>query len=135
MPLFARLGPLRRLAKRVLTRFRPFQPLQDYDTCDTPGWSLLRAMLKSWIAESRTPVLLIPLPHDLSLAGLSDPGKYQARFREIAKETRCHVYDPLPALLQLPLVERQALWSDAFGHLSVHGHAAIARCSFQFWNG
>ena len=126
MRLFARLGPLRRVAKRVLTRFRKFQPLPDYDTCDTPGWLLLRAILKSWIADSRTPVLLIPLPHDSSLAGLSDPAKYQARFREIAKETGCHLYDPLPALLQLSQVERQELWSDAYGHLSVQGHAAIA---------
>jgi len=127
MRLFAHLGPLRSVAKRVLTRFRKFQPLPDYDSCDTPGWSLLRAILKTWIAESRTPVLLVPLPHDSSLAGLSDPANYQARFREIADETSCYLYDPLPALLQLSLVERQALWSDSYGHLSVHGHAAIAR--------
>jgi hypothetical protein len=88
---------------------------------------LLRAILKSWIAESRAPVLVVPLPHDSSIAGLSDPAKYQARFREIAKETGCHLYDPLPALLKLPPIERQALWSDAYGHLSIHGHAAIAR--------
>jgi lysophospholipase L1-like esterase len=127
MRLFARLGPLRRMAKRLLTRFRKFQPLPDYDKCDTPGWLLLRAILKSWISESRTPVLIVPLPHDSSLARLSDPAKYQERFREIAEETGCQLYDPLPALLQLPTVERQALWSDAYGHLSVQGHAAIAR--------
>jgi hypothetical protein len=88
---------------------------------------LLREILREWIAASSTPVLLVPLPHDSSLVGLSDPRKYQARFLELAAETGCHLYDPLPELLKLKASERHALWSDAYGHLSVQGHAAIAR--------
>ena len=123
----AHVGPLRRVAKHTLTRFRKFQPLPDYDAPDTPGWLLMRAILKAWCAASRTPVLLVPLPHDSSLAGLSDPKPYQARFHELAAETGCHLFDPLPALLGLSPSERHALWSDAYGHFSGSGHEAIAR--------
>ncbi len=126
MRVLARMGPVRRVAKHVLTRVRRFQPLPDYDRPDTPGWSLMRAILTAWIGASRTPVLLVPLPHDSSLARLSDPGNCQARFRELAADTGCHLYDPLPALLQRTAPERAALWSDAYGHLSADGHAAIA---------
>lgn len=127
MRIFARLGPMRRVVKHVLTSFRKFQPLPDYDSPGSPGWSLLRAILKTWIASSRTPVLLVPLPHDSSLAGLSDPRKYQARFRELSAETGCRLFDPLPELLRLAPSERRTLWSDAYGHLSVRGHSAIAK--------
>jgi hypothetical protein len=83
--------------------------------------------LKAWIAESRAPVLLVTLPHDSSLAGVSDPRKYQTRFGELAGETGCRVYDPLPELLKMAPSERRELWSDAYGHLSAKGHEAIAR--------
>jgi len=126
MRALAPLGPLRRLAKQVVTRFRKFQPMPDYDTPDTAGWLLMRAILKDWIASSKKPVLLVPLPHDSSLTGLSDPSSYQARFRELSAETGCQLYDPLPGLLKLPAHERHALWSDVYGHLSVQGQASIA---------
>lgn len=126
MRILAHLGPMRLLAKRVLTRFRKFQPVPDYDRPDTSGWLLMRAILKEWITASRTPVLLVPLPHDSSLFGLSDPSKYQARFRELSVETGCNLYDPLPELLKLTANERHSLWSDAYGHLSAKGHESIA---------
>lgn len=126
MRILARLGPLRRLLKRGLVRLRPYQPLPDYERPDTPGWLLLRAILKAWIAASRTPVLIVLLPHESVLSGLSDPARCQERFRELSAETGCHLFDPLPALLALPASERSLLWSDAYGHLSAQGHAALA---------
>ena len=47
--------------------------------------------------------------------------------RELARDTGCHVFDPLPELMQLANDKREALWSANFGHLSVQGHEAIAR--------
>jgi len=120
------LRPLRRLAKHALTRFHQFQPMPAYDDPRSRGWSLMKSILTTWIASSRVPVLLVPLPHDSTLSSLSNPAAYQARFRELAVETRCSLYDPLPKLMSLPTAERQVLWSDAFGHLSTGGHAAVA---------
>ena len=123
----APFGPLRRVVKQVLTRVRRYQPMPDYDDADSAGWQLMRRILTTWIAESRTPVLLLTLPHDSGLAGLSDASAYQKRFRELAADTGCQIYDPLPDLLRLPASERRGLWSDAYGHFSVAGHATIAR--------
>ena len=127
MRALAPFGPLRHLAKQVLTRLRKFQPLPDYDTPSSPAWRLLREILKSWIKESKAPVLIVLLPLDSALSGLSDPAGYQTRFRELAAETGCHLFDPLPELLQLSTNERRSFWSESYGHLSPDGHAAIAR--------
>jgi hypothetical protein len=110
-----------------MTRIRRFQPLPDYDSPSNPGWLLLREIMRTWIESADSPVLLVLLPLDSALKGLSDPSQYQARFRELCEETGCRLYDPLPELLKLPLRDRQLLWSDAYGHLSDQGHAAVAR--------
>jgi lysophospholipase L1-like esterase len=119
-------GPARRAAKAVVQPFRRFQPLPEYDTPDSPSWLLLRALLTTWIRQSRTPVLVVTIPHHTAVSRASDPSNYQARFRELAGETGCHLYDPLRDLLELGADARRALWSSSFGHLSVDGHQAIA---------
>ena len=120
-------GPLRETLKSVVMSFHKFQPMPEYNTAETPGWLLLREILATWIRESPCPVLLMPLPHDSVLSEASDPRKYQARFTELARDTGCHVYDPLPELLRLPLAERSELWSAAYWHYSAHGHEVLAR--------
>ena len=118
-------GPLRKLAKATFSLFREFQPFPEYNSSRTPEWALLREILTTWIRESQTPVLLVTLPHETALLQHSDPRTYQARFRELADETGCHVYDPLPELLASSDEERSAL--SAYGHLSTQGHETIAR--------
>ncbi len=127
--LWRRLAPagVRSIVRSLIQRLRRFEPLPEYNSARTPEWLLLREILATWVRESAVPVLLVALPHDSGLRGESDPRNYQARFRELAKDTGCQVYDPLPELLELSDEERLELWSDAYGHLSVHGHAAIAR--------
>ena len=123
----APFGPLRRAAKQVWTRLRGYQPLPDYDRPDSAGWQLMRAILETWISQSAAPVLLVTLPHDSGLSGLSDPSAYQQRFQELAADTGCLLFDPLPAMRQLSAAARRELWSDAYGHLSAQGHATVAR--------
>jgi lysophospholipase L1-like esterase len=71
--------------------------------------------------------LVVLIPHYFFLSQSSDPSDYQARFREFADASGCHVYDLLPDLLQGTAEERGALWSDAEGHLSANGHQTLAR--------
>jgi lysophospholipase L1-like esterase len=123
-------GPLRKVAKAMLSRFRKYEPLPGYSSPRTPEWLLLREILATWIRESQAPVLLVLLPHETALLPKgnpqrSDPRHYQARFRELAKATGCQVYDPLPELLERSDEERSAL--SALGHLSVQGHEVLAR--------
>ncbi len=127
MRVLAQFPRVRQFAKWGMTRIRKFQPLPDYDSPSNAGWLLLREILRTWLESADSPVLLVLLPLDSALKGLSDASQYQARFRELCDETGCRLYDPLPELLKLPLRERQLLWSDVYGHLSDKGHAAVAR--------
>lgn len=120
-------GPIRKALSGVVSRFTKFNPVAEYDSPDTVEWTLMRKILTTWIAESPTPVLVLPLPHDSALRCKSDPSNYQARFRELAMDTGCQVYDPLPELLELDEEERTKLWSEEYGHLSIHGHEVMAR--------
>lgn len=121
------IASLRRTIKSMAMRFKKFRPMPDYDAPDNAGWLLLRGIVETWIHASRTPVLLVPLPHYFFLQASGNAKGYQARFSELAESTGCHLYDPLPELLKLSAEERQSLWSDARGHLSAGGHEAIAR--------
>ena len=127
--LLRRLAPagVRALVRSLMARFRTFQPLPEYNSPRTAEWLLLREILSRWIKQSCVPVLVVTLPHDTGMREESDPQNYQARFRELAIETGCLIYDPLPQLLELPAEERLGLWSSAYWHLSVPGHEVIAR--------
>lgn len=117
---------LRRAVKARLMRSEKFRPVPEFDAADHPGWLLLRRILEDWIRASRTPVLVVPIPHYYFLSSPGDARGYQARFRELADATRCHLYDPLPDLLKLSAEDRSALWSDSSGHPSNRGHEILA---------
>jgi hypothetical protein len=121
------LEPLRKAARSIALRCTGFRPLPEYDRADNPGWLLLRAILQKWIADSPAPVLLFPIPHYASFVSSSNPTRYPARFRELARDTGCHLYDPLSDLLALPAEDRLSLWCDWSGHLSPTAHEVMAR--------
>jgi hypothetical protein len=106
-------------------RLAGFQPVPDYNAPDRPGWLLLRAIIASWVAASRAPMLVMPIPLRVFVDGASDPSAYQARFRELARSTGCLSYDPLSELAGLPPRDRATLWDES-GHLSRHGHEVLA---------
>ncbi len=117
---------LRRRLKTAAMRSEKFRPVPEFDSPDDPAWLLLRGILEAWIRASRTPVLVVPIPHYFFISSPRDATGYQARFRELADATRCHMYDPLPDFLKLPAEDRGGLWSDASGHPSVRGHEILA---------
>jgi lysophospholipase L1-like esterase len=119
---FARSLGLRDLAQKV-TRF---QPVPDYSRPDNPKWLVMRAILEEWIRKSPVPVLLMPVPLFPFIEGTSDPGPYQARFRELATATGCALHDPLPDLRKYSIGERRAFRFEKDVHLTPAGHAALA---------
>lgn len=122
----AQMVPLRKTIKQVAMRLSKFQPLPDYDAPTNPEWVLLRKILQAWIGASKTPVLLVSIPHYFYFVSASDPSAYQARFAELARDTGCLLYDPLPDLWKLSDKERRTLWSESSGHLSARGHEVLA---------
>lgn len=103
------------------------QPVPEYDDPQNPSWLLLRAILQTWIRDSRVPVLIVPLPMWQFTEGLSDTTAYQTRFRELAADTGSPLHDPLPDLQQqYSDTERRSFRFKTDNHLSPHGHQALA---------
>jgi hypothetical protein len=121
------LAGLRRAVKTTAMRFERFRPMSGFDSADSPDWLVPRKILENWIRVSRAPVLLIPIPHYFFLQSPDASKGYQARFRELAAASGCHLYDPLTDLVNLSAEERSALWSDSSGHLSIRGHETLAK--------
>jgi hypothetical protein len=123
---------LRRAARNLgvtdlLQKLTGIQRAPDYDSPGNPGWLLLRRILERWIAESRTPVLLLPVPMWTFVEGTSDPTGYRDRYRQLAAATGCRLHDPLPDLLGYPAEERRAFRFKLDAHLSPKGHQAMAK--------
>jgi hypothetical protein len=109
--------------KDTITKVRPYP---EYDTPNTPAWNIMHAILKEWAAYSSKPLLVTPLPSFIYVKERADARNYQARFREVEKETACSLYDPLPDLQRLSMDERRKLYYLE-GHLTPQGHAWMAR--------
>lgn len=116
----------RRRMVPVLRRFVRRKGLPAYESAHTPHWQLMRGILRQWIAESRVPVLVVPLPAVHFLFEPNDAGPCLARFRELAKETGCRLFDPLPGLWNLSPEQRHACWNYENSHLSEAGHQQLA---------
>ncbi|WP_430912688.1 SGNH/GDSL hydrolase family protein [Methylobacterium sp. sgz302541] len=101
-------------------------PLPEYDDADDPSWLLMRAILTLWIAQSRRPVLIVPLPlHDF-VEGEADPSAYRARFSELSEATGCLLHDPLPELRRYPPETRRGFRFPRDIHPTPAGHRALA---------
>ena len=111
----------------LMQKITRFQPVPDYESPDNPKWLLLSRTLKEWICSSPTPVLLVPIPMWMFTEASSDPTHYQARFRELAEATGCHLHDPLPDLWKYTSEERRAFRFPHDTHLSPRGHQALSR--------
>ena len=115
-----------RMIVPLLRRFIRHGALPAYNSPDNPAWRLLRAILATWIGESRAPVLLMPLPLSYFITDPVDAGPCQARFAELARATGCRLYDPLPDLQRLDMQQRREIWDQRTRHLSEYGHQVLA---------
>ena len=106
-----------------ITKVRPYP---EYDTPHTPAWKISRAILPEWAAVSAKSLLLLPLPSFIYVKERADATNYQMRYREIERETACHLYDPLPDMQKIPMEERRELYYLE-GHLTPSGHAWLAK--------
>ena len=114
-------------AKELLQRFTRFQPVPEFDSPDTPGWLLMRAVLAQWVRAIGKNVMIMPLPFYQHVEGTSDPVPYQTRFRDLAAELGCALHDPLPDLLKYSAAERRAFRFRTDIHPTPEGHEALAR--------
>jgi len=109
--------------KDSITKVRPYP---EYDTPNTPAWKITHGILVEWAASSPKPLLVIPLPSYIYVKDRADATNYQMRFREVARETACFLYDPLHDMQRLSMEERRKLYYLE-GHLTPQGHAWVAK--------
>lgn len=124
---FAKVGDIlnKMRLKDVVVGAIQYQPFPEYDHSDTPAWQIMQTILAEWVASSPQPVLVFPLPSFIYVKGKANAKNYQARFQEVVEQINCHLYDPLPEFLSLPIEERRKLFFLE-GHLTPHGHDYVA---------
>jgi carbamoyltransferase len=113
-------------AKDAMQRLTHYQPVPDYDSADTAGWRLMRAILMQWVRALDKPVVLMPLPLPQQIDEMCDASGYQARFAELAAELGCTLHDPLPHFLSYPKAQRRRLRWEKDIHFTPEGHRALA---------
>jgi GDSL-like Lipase/Acylhydrolase family len=122
--------------KDVVQRLIRFQPLPEYDSPSSAEWRLLEAILRQWISEARTPVILFLVPTHHYVEGFASPAAYQARFRSLESPPRVIVHDPLPSYSHLSRSERRRLRFEHDTHPTPAAHLLLAqslsRCIAQF---
>jgi lysophospholipase L1-like esterase len=113
-------------AKEMVQRATGYHPLPAYAHAGTPGWRLMRAILRQWIGAMDRPVVLMPLPLPQHIDEVCDASGYQARFAELARELGCVLHDPLADLRAYPKHQRRRLRWPPDIHFTPDGHRAIA---------
>ncbi len=122
----------RDLAKKLalkdrLLRLGLYNPIPEFKSPLDPSWQLMRAILKYWISECTSPVLLNVLPLYHFVEEYARPTDYQARFKEFTKETGVLLHDPLAHLLKYsPRERREFRFPVADAHPTEKCHRALA---------
>ena len=118
------LGPRLR---SELYRLSGVEPYPDFKSETSPGWQLMKAILREFIRDvAPRPVLIVPIPTWEYYEHGREP-VYQRFFAALEDRARgVHVLDVSTPLVRLPWTSRQRL---AFrgGHFTPHGNAEVAR--------
>jgi carbamoyltransferase len=113
-------------AKNAMQRLTHYQPVPDYDSPDTNGWRLMRAIIAQWVRALDRPVVLMPLPLPQHIDEVCDATGYQARFAELAAELGCTLHDPLPDFLTYAKAQRRRFRWEKDIHFTPEGHRVLA---------
>src|SRR5215469_3425017 len=99
----------------------------DILSTDTPGWKLMSAILRQFIAEARArPVLIVPIPTPEFYVHGVEP-IYQPQFQNLADPAAgVHVIDVTTPLVRLSWKERQELHYPIGSHFTPLGNRLVA---------
>lgn len=129
-------GPLRKCARMLYDRFpglsRTVKRLRDirhpkaYEDPRSPAWLLMKRILEKWIEESRSPVLICPLPLFEHIDEAFAADGIRMRFAELALGGKATVADLLPDYWRMAPKDRRGLVYRGDEHPTERGHQAIA---------
>jgi len=111
-----------------------YQPNKQYNSPDNPAWILMKALLKEWINNHPSKVLVVLIPTYQYIEEISDPRYYQLRFEELKHETNCSIYDTLPDFLKYHLKKRREFRFKKDQHFTPFGHEVLAESIYPLVN-
>lgn len=120
--LVNRLGPDFKDAIQRVTRYQPFP---EYDSADSPGWKLMRAILGQWIAEAKAPVIVCVIPFYQHIEKSASYKNIRRRFDEFSGSSGASVYHVIDDLWSHPPGVRRSFRFRTDCHLTPAGHKAI----------
>jgi len=106
---------------------RAANPYPDIESPDTPGWRLMEAILRQFVAEIHPrPVVIVPIPTQEFFQDGRKP-IYQALFERLdAPSKGVHVCDVSTPMVRLPWAVRQTLGYEIGGHFTPVGNRVVA---------
>jgi len=110
-----------------LHRMTGKHPYPDILSAETPGWTLMSAILRKFIGEVRPkPVVVVPIPTAEFYVHGVEP-VYQGLFQTLADPAGgVHVIDVTTPLINLPWKTRQTLRYDLGGHFTPLANRLVA---------
>lgn len=99
---------------------------EEYTDPQHPAWRLQRAILRTFLAEARSPVVLAPIPTFEHVDGTLAADPYLARFGEVAVEGRCELVNFLPRFFDEPRSVREQCRFARDPHPTALGHTLMA---------
>jgi hypothetical protein len=115
-------GPVKDLAQRV----SGYQPLPEYTDPNGREWMLMKAILRKWIGEISSPVIVMPIPLYQYVEETASPDAYRTRFAELADRPNVTLHDPLPDYHAVPRTERRAFRFETDIHPTPAHHRLLA---------
>lgn len=102
-----------------------------YDSPDSQGWKLLKAILDEWISLISSKVILLIIPSHYHYNEVDTPQYYQQRFKEFELFSSATVVDPLCIFLDIPRKDRKRLQFEKDVHPSKLQHEILANEIFK----
>lgn len=99
---------------------------EEYADPQQPAWRLMQAILRAFIAEARTPVVLAPIPTFEHVEGGLAADSYLTRFGEVAVEGRWELVNLLPRFFDEPRSVREQCRFPRDHHPTPLGHSMFA---------
>ncbi|MGB7543896.1 MAG: carbamoyltransferase N-terminal domain-containing protein, partial [Burkholderiales bacterium] len=112
---------------------RKGNPYPDILSPETPGWRLMEAIIRQFIAETRpVPIVIVPIPtQDFYQDGRKPV--YQKLFQRLDAPTKgVHVCDVSTPLVRLPWATRQTLAYEQGGHFRPMANRMVAEHMASF---
>lgn len=120
--LVNRLGPN---FKDLIQRITRYQPVPEYDSADSPGWKLMRAILDQWVGEAKAPVIVFVIPSYQHIEKSASYKNIRMRFDELSRSSGATVYHVIDDLWRYPSGVRRSFRFRTDCHLTPLAHKVI----------